>query len=70
MDRVTNGLWDFKEKIACMRGYEGGAWEWVWDYGQRVYKVTMRNHAQVRGKMSLVMLLNGYEHGNESMGIK
>ena len=70
MDRVTNGLWDFKEKIACMRGYEGGAWEWVWDYGQQVYKVTMRNHAQVRGKMSLVMLLNGYEHGNESMGIK
>ena len=41
MDRVTNGLWDFKEKVACIRGYEGGVWEWVWDYGQRVYKMTM-----------------------------
>ena len=28
------------------------------------------DHAQVRGKMGLVMSLNGCEHGNESMGIK
>ena len=70
MDRVTNDLWDFKEKVACMRGYEGGAWKWVWEYGQRVYKMAMWNHAQVRRKMGLVMLLNGCKHGNEGMGIK